>query len=271
MAFSFFKKPLADSPTWQLVPAQPPCIHTVTIVFETAAPQTIRYNTTVQRLSYPRDSSLVFFSITRTDILINGSLAGDYLAGDLAAQCGSVIYPLQVKLENGGRIAAVPNYAGILQRWTEKKVQLERYFTGEMAETYIQHTDATLRDPEAFRQSLSRDLFLGIYFPLLFANYKTQREVTYPVIPFAPPLSFDIQQNRTPFGSVPDVIVQKGVLSADTPSLYREGQLDIKCTLTPTRHYIQQLEGKWAVREADQHHQISIGIVCMEEHAAMGK
>lgn len=271
MAFFSFKKPLADSPNWQLTPAQPPCIHTVTIAFETANPQTVRYNTTVQRLSYPKDTSLVFFSITRTDILINGSPADDYLAGDLAAQCGSVVYPLQVKLENGGRIAAVANYQEILQRWTAKKEKLEQYYTGEIAESYIQHTDATLRDPEAFRRSLSGDIFLGMYFPLLFASYKTQREMEYPVIPFAVPVTFDIQQERTPFGSERDVIVQKGVLPANAASAYTHGLIDITCTLTPTRNYVQQLQGKWEICEGDQHHQISVSIVCLEEHAVNRK
>lgn len=271
MAFFSFKKPLADSPTWQLTPAQPPCIHAVTIVFETAQPQTVRYNTTVQRMSYPKDTSQVFFSITRTDILINGAPADDYMAGDLAAQCGSVIYPLQVKLENGGRIAAVANYAEILQRWTAKKEKLEQYYTGEIAESYIEHTDATLRDPEAFRRTLSGDIFLGFYFPLLFSSYKTQREMAYPVIPFAAPILFDIQQERTPFGSPSDVIVQKGILSASALPAYSRGLIDISCTLTPTRNYVQQLQGKCSISEGDQHHQISVSIVCLEEHTVHRK
>ncbi|WP_343745184.1 hypothetical protein [Chitinophaga sp.] len=271
MAFFSFKKPLADSPGWQLTPAQPPCIHAVTIVFETAQPQTVRYNATVQRMSNPKDTSQVFFSITRTDILINSSPADDYLAGDLAAQCGSVVYPLQVKLEHGGRIAAVANYKEILQRWTVKKEKLEQYYSGEIAESYIQHTDATLRDAEALRKTLSGDIFLGMYFPLLFASYKTQREMEYPVVPFSAPVTFDIQQERTPFGSIPDVITQKGILSAGALPAYSRGLIDVTCTLTPTRNYVQQLKGKWEINEGTQQHQISVSIVCLEEHTVNKK
>ncbi|HVI46643.1 MAG TPA: hypothetical protein VM802_17325 [Chitinophaga sp.] len=266
MAFFSFKKPLADSPPRYLVPAAPTCIYAVTTTFAGAAPQELKYNVEVQRFSNPKDPTGVYLQVTRTDIMINGSRADDSIAGDLASQCGNVIYPLQVKLADGGRIAMIVNHSDILQRWNEQQIKLGRYFTGEIAGEYIAGTDATLQDAERLLQVLRQDLFLSAYCYLLFAGYRKESAVQYTVIPFKNPVRYTVTQERTPFGMEPDSTQQKGVLETGSHKDYSHAVFEVKSVLNKARNYIRQLDGSWEVREGERLHRVMLSIICIDDN-----
>ncbi|PSL49720.1 hypothetical protein CLV51_1011055 [Chitinophaga niastensis] len=242
-----------------LTPVKLPHIYTITLVYTGDAAVTLKYNAEVQRLS-GKDNTQHYFQVTRTALRINDQPATDYLATDLAAQCGSVIYPLQLHIGQGGQILSVPNYKEILVRWNERMAGLKQYFVGQEAEEYIAHTDNTIQNPELFIQSLKQDLFLSAWFSLLYTGYRKQFTVDYPLQAFQAPISFSVVQERPPMGGPQDNIHQKGTLISEALT----GSMEIKCLLNKPRDFIQQVEGYWELQENEKTRTIAIRAICVE-------
>lgn len=97
------------------------------------------------------------FQLERGKITVNGEPASAYVALDLAAKCGELIYPLQVD----ALFTALFNHETIKQRWAEKEVSLKKYFTGPEALAYIEATGRTVLDAAALMQALQQDHFLA--------------------------------------------------------------------------------------------------------------
>jgi hypothetical protein len=243
-----------------LTPVKRPCIYAITLTHSGEASVTMKYNAAIQRLS-GKDNTQHYFQITRTELRINDTPATDYIASDLAAQCGSVIYPLQLHIGESGQTLSVPNYKEILARWKERMIAIKQYFVGPEAAEYIAHTDNTIQNQDLFLQALQQDLFLRTWFSLLYTGYRKQFTADYPLQAFHTPLSFSVVQQRPPMGSMQDNIHQKGTLISEAYT----GSMEIKCTLNKTCDFIQQIEGYWELLENGKPRKISIRTVSIED------
>lgn len=223
-----------------LTPVTPTHIYSITLVYSGATRIKLQYNADICQM---QERSV--YTINRSNVLVNGKPASNALAGDLAARCGSVIYPLQVQVGDSGDIILVWNYKEIRQRWQSAETQLLRYFTGEEAVEYIAATADTINDPDRLLQSIRQDLFLTTYFHLLHGS----RRVAYTLRPFAPPVLFDITQQRGPGGD----IHQHGQCE--------HGSLEIKASLMHDRAFLRLIEGRW------EHHaqEVAIRAFCLTE------
>lgn len=207
-----------------LTPVTPTHIYSVTLVYSGATRVKLQYNADICQM---QEKSV--YTINRSNVLVNGKPASNALAGDLAARCGSVIYPLQVQVSEHGDIILVWNYKEIRQRWQAQEAQLRQYFTGDEAIAYIAATADTMHDTDRFLQSIKQDLFLSTYFHLL----RGSKRVAYTLRPFAPPLLFDITQQRDPGGN----IHQYGQCG--------NGSLEIKASFMQDRRFLRLIEGRW--------------------------
>lgn len=226
-----------------LTPVTPTHIYSITLVYTGTTRVKLQFNADICRM---QEQSV--FTINRSNVLINGKPASNMLAGDLAARCGSVIYPLQVQVGNTGDITVVWNYKEIQQRWRSEEAQLLQYFVGEEAEAYIAATADTINDPVRFLQSIQQDLFLCTYFHLLHAS----KRVAYPLQAFAPPLSFDITQQATANGD----IHQHGQCE--------HGSLEIKASFMQHRSFLRLIEGRWNYHQQE----VAIRAFCLNEEDA---
>jgi hypothetical protein len=141
------------------VEVQPESIYEVKLCY---AGTILKFNAAASRVTVG-DNTRNFFQINRSAVLINDEAASDYIATDLAAQCGSVIYPLQVEVVDREMIR-VFNYEEIRKRWAEKEPLIRQYFTGVDAYEYINATKATLENETQFLQALRQDPFLTRWF-----------------------------------------------------------------------------------------------------------
>lgn len=249
MSLFSFRKPPADAVEPDPPQVTPTHIYSVTLVYTDAVPVKLQFNADIRRIQ-PQ-----VFSINRSEVLLNQALASNFVAADLAAQCGSVIYPLQVVIGDTGDIMSVWNYKEIVQRWHTQELKLHQLFSGEEAEDYIAATAATINDPALFLQSLRRDLFLTVYFKLLYAGRRAVQQVAYPLVPFADPIPYQVAQTRSLQDALPDEVHQRG----NCPG----GSLEIKATLTDSKIFLRLLEGVWKFTLDDQPKEVAIRVVCL--------
>jgi hypothetical protein len=226
-----------------LTPVTPTHIYSITLVYSGATRVKLQYNTDICQMN---EKSV--YTINRSQVLVNGKPASNALAGDLAARCGSVIYPLQVQVGDSGDILLAWNYTEIRQRWQAQETQLLQYFTGEDAIEYIAATADTMNDPDRFLQSIRQDLFLRTYFHLL----RGSKRVAYTLRPFAPPLLFDITQQRLAGGD----IHQHGQCD--------NGSLEIKASFMKGQAFLRLIEGRWNQGEQE----VALRAFCLTEEDA---
>lgn len=135
---------------------------------------TIRYHMIVS----PMENG--YYQLEKGPVTVNGEPTSAYIAADLAAKCGEIIYPLQVD----ALFTAVFNHEEIRQRWEEKETLLKNYFVGPEALAYIDATGRTLVDADMLMQALQRDAFL-LWWARHAHKMKTQRapvEVRLPIL-----------------------------------------------------------------------------------------
>ncbi|WP_343671119.1 hypothetical protein [Chitinophaga sp.] len=149
-------------------------------------PSVLEYTMTVSRMKV-EDDHQIFFQFDRGEVMVNGDAASDYLAADLAAQCGQVLYPLQVSVATGGSITGIFNHPEILKRWTEKEPRLQEYFAGPGATEYISATGKALQDEGAVLRALQQDLFLTCWCNLATGGKRT----AYQLVPFREPVPYE--------------------------------------------------------------------------------
>ncbi|SFW79419.1 hypothetical protein SAMN05661012_04801 [Chitinophaga sancti] len=156
-----------------------PVQYTVTIQY----PSVLEFPMAVSRMKV-EDDARTFFQFDRGEVTINGDAASDYLAADLAAQCGQVLYPLQVCVGADGSITQVFNHAAILERWEAQAPRLLEYFTGDEACAYIHATGKVILEEAAVLRIIRQDLFLSCWCNLAMGGSRS----AYPLIPFKEPV-----------------------------------------------------------------------------------
>lgn len=159
-----------------------PVEYTVTIQY----PAVLEFPMAVSQMKV-EDDTRIFFQFDRGDVTVNGDASSDYIAADLAAQCGQVLYPLQVCVAADGSITQIFNHAEILKRWEEKEPHLQEYFAGDEARAYISATGKVIRDEAAVLRAMQQDLFLTCWCNLTMGG----RRSAYQLIPFQEPVPYE--------------------------------------------------------------------------------
>ncbi|WPQ60622.1 hypothetical protein SIO70_19920 [Chitinophaga sancti] len=149
-------------------------------------PSVLTFTMTVSRMKVEDDPG-IFFQFERGEVTVNGEASSDYLAADLAAQCGQVLYPLQVGVASDGSITRVFNHAEIKKKWQEKEPYLLDYFTGPEAIEYIIATGCALRDEGAVLHAMQQDLFLTCWCNVAMGGKRT----SYQLVPFKEPVPYE--------------------------------------------------------------------------------
>lgn len=149
-------------------------------------PSVLTFTMTVSRMKVEDDPG-IFFQFERGEVTVNGEASSDYLAADLAAQCGEVLYPLQLSVASDGSITRIFNHAEILKRWQEKEPHLRDYFTGPEATGYITATGRTLQEEGAVLHAMQQDLFLTCWCNVAMGGHRT----AYQLVPFKEPVPYE--------------------------------------------------------------------------------
>ncbi|MVT09217.1 hypothetical protein [Chitinophaga tropicalis] len=168
-----------------------PRIYSVMLTYKGNTNALLKFNMEICRMTVG-DNTTQYFQITRSDVMVNDEDTTDHVASDLAAQCGNVLYPLQVQIGQDSTISSVFNHQEILQRWKEKKELLKQYFTGADADSYIEATGNTIEQESTLLPAIKQDLFLTAYCNTLLAGNRNGFKVSYYLFPFETPVTYDV-------------------------------------------------------------------------------
>ena len=258
----------------------------MSVTFSGSATSSVEYKVGVRHIETVGDRRYVV-EITREDVAVNGRTAEDALAAELAQKCGNVFYPLQVLVNSVGRILSIHNYKDITKRWNETIDALSRYYIGEPASAYIAHTNSIIQDYERFKQSLSGEWFLHLYFAPLSLPYdrdnRNKLPIPYPVLPFKKPIIFEVDQ-YTAQAENPEITVVKqngriaesqpilgvydevGTTHESNPNQYiSSGSMEVSYTLDSQTCFINSAQGKWEVSEEGMLRTIAVDVICTSD------
>lgn len=161
-------------------------------------------------------NGICFFEIDRlSKIKINGKEA-ETKVDELAEDAASVLYPMQVVVDQSGNWIDIFNYKTIKDRWETKKVEIIDYFDGKNVLNYIDTIEYTLKNEESLLESLSDDWFLKVFFNGIHTCYgsdlRIEKESSFSMIPRKAKVNVDAEQTIEEYLDEANLIVikQKG-------------------------------------------------------------
>ncbi len=159
-----------------------------------------RNGTTVQfdyetKVSYKNENGTGCYVITKGKTYINNKLPNTVME-ELAADCGAVLYPLEVSVSN----FSIINTAAIKARWKRLKKELERKYQGTYISNYLEAMSKRLTNDLALNTALNQDLFLSLFKHAAkvkaYHNDLSAQVVFYaPLVPYTRPVRYKGDQN----------------------------------------------------------------------------
>ncbi|MFP3590573.1 hypothetical protein [Chryseobacterium sp. SIMBA_038] len=110
------------------------------------------------------------FKFNKNSILINGEIP-DMKAYELALDCSSVLFPVELGIDFNGKIADIHNYRVILNKWKENKQRLLQKYSDENSRQYIDKVDIRMESRELLLKNLRSELFIQFYFSTYFKTF----------------------------------------------------------------------------------------------------
>lgn len=259
-------------------------IYTVTLGHGVAGvePEPVQYNISVKYLE-PLPGGFLL-ELDRSSARIGNAAAEERRMYELAQQCGNALYPLQLAITKTGRIADIYNHQQLLDRWEKTARYLRRYHVSDIALDYISQTERTLHNKEQLLGTLSRDLFLSVYFAPLYANDLDgiyPQRIDYPLIAFRKPVVFHVKQVLET-GALPahHRIKQTGTAAlpqepADVfPGLPQDAvalqgsNMEALYELDGTWSHIRSMEGRWTTDTGAAPRELELRIACISDNNA---
>ena len=147
-----------------------------------------------------RDGSHLFF-IDRKKVFINQK-APDLIIEQLAEKAGSCLYPMDILTSPEGPFQEIVNYEEIKKRWDDKKIELEQYYVGEIAEKIIANLDIAYSSKHKMERAMQDDLFLLLFFMPIYRRHvdrKAAYDIELAFVPFNMPIKYHISQEVEQF------------------------------------------------------------------------
>lgn len=141
------------------------------------------------------------FMINRKKVYIN-ELASDLIIEQLAEKAGACLYPMEIITSAEGPFQEITNYEEIKKRWDIKKIELQNYYEGEIAESIISNLDVVYSNKSKIETAMNDDLFLTFYFMPIYRKHekriaKYKKEIAF--MTFKQPFYYDIIQEVEEF------------------------------------------------------------------------
>jgi len=154
------------------------------------------------------------------------------IAEELAEKVASVIYPLEIIVDNEGKWTDIYNYDQIQKRWENIKTSILENYEGEFVKKYLQISENTLENESALLFALSKDWFLNAFFGGIYINYSSKyscnRAISFPILPFCEAPNYAVEQKIDEYLDNYKLISieQAGNLNDDRAKLDFENNLD---------------------------------------------
>lgn len=93
----------------------------------------------------------------------------------LADQMGKAVYPLVLDMDRERDIIAIGNHKDIIARCQEAEKKLSQYYTGEIAEGYIDAFGSMYKNPNTIMNNIGQELFFQLFFLPIQGLYDSQK------------------------------------------------------------------------------------------------
>lgn len=180
----------------------------------------LEYQVSVKWLQADKNG-ICFFEIDRLGKIKIDEKEADTKVDVLAEGASSILYPMQVVVDQSGNWIDVFNYKTIKNRWKDMKTEILYYFEGSSVLKYIEAIEYTLRDEESLLESLSDDWFLKVFFNGVHTCYGSdlsiEKETSFAIMPKKAKLNIEAQQTIEEYLDDANLIVirQKGEFTDD--------------------------------------------------------
>ncbi|MCV9926293.1 hypothetical protein OIU83_01405 [Flavobacterium sp. LS1R49] len=178
---------------------------------------TLKYEVSVKWLATD-ENGYSFFEIDRLSKLYINNIEADIIANELAEKTSSVLYPLQVVVDQEGEWIDIHNYKEIKERWQTKRTKILQDYPGEQTKKYLALYEKNLESNQTLSLVLANDWFIRAFFNGIHTEYTqelTFKGYTYfPFIAKSDDLIFSIEQKVDKYLDENDLINidMKGVL-----------------------------------------------------------
>jgi hypothetical protein len=144
----------------------------------------LKYKTSVRWLK--SEKNLHYFEIDRISNLFINEEEVNEMADLLAYKTSQILYPLQISVDENGKLNGIENPEDFKKRWNTVKENVYKEYEGETVDSYCQKIENILNKPEALFIYLKNDyflrsLFFGIYLKFN-KDYKTEITAGFPII-----------------------------------------------------------------------------------------
>ncbi len=128
-----------------------------------------QYDVSIQYLGQEEGQHI--FHYDRKSILINGEKP-DLKVYELALECSAAIFPVELRINQHGKIADISTFRQMIRDWKITSQKLLQKYEDQYSIRYIEIFDYVLTDKESLIRHLRRDLFLQFYFSTYFQKFE---------------------------------------------------------------------------------------------------
>lgn len=121
--------------------------------------------------------------ISRHPVYINRQTP-ELMVEQIADKIGSILYPLELEINENGTIKDIFNFKEIHDRWKKLKPDLKDYYRGQIAEDFILKVETQLKRRKTL-QKISGNIFYLLFFLPLYGTFDKEKQYTFSLgIPF---------------------------------------------------------------------------------------
>jgi hypothetical protein len=211
---------------------------------------TVKFEASVNWITTDKNGYSLFEIDRLSKIYIN-EIEADSVADELAEKTSSVLYPLQVVVDQEGEWIDVHNYEEISERWETKRNEILEDYPGEQTTKYLDLFERNLESSQSLSLVLANDWFIRSFFNGIHTEYTPKlafKGYTYfPFIAKSDDLIFDIEQKVDEYLDENDLmnINLKGVLDDKRMKIEFENELGHFSEFSSDQETVGQYRAKY--------------------------
>lgn len=172
----------------------------------------LKYEASVRWLK--KEKQLHFFEVRRDSELFLNEEQVNEIADLLAYKTSKVLYPLQVSVDEKGKLSGVENLTEYAERWTGIKEEIYKEYEGEVVDEYCRKIEKILEEPEILTGLMKNDYFLRTFFFGIYKNfgkdYQALGHESFPIVKNAKEPHYEIGFEIDPVKDEYDLIAIEG-------------------------------------------------------------
>jgi hypothetical protein len=158
---------------------------------------TMKYEVSVQ-LKEQEQKAFHMFEIERVSSIYINDKEASTIKDKLVEKVSSLLFPLQIVVNDNGKWMDVYNFKEIQERWESKKQEIVNEYGWELTEKYFVLSEKSLQSRQNLREFLQNDWFLATFFSGIHCKYTHEltfkNSAFFPLLANTKPLEYKVDQ-----------------------------------------------------------------------------